>query len=237
MANPMKPPPFQYASVPKLLPTGGTVLVMGSGPSLTQADVEYARARVDLTIAINDAYLMAPNAECLWAADDKWLVKWHHGCVAPHVHHQKNYPAFTGAYKFCLSKTPYADVRTIHRGTREGLSLDPAKVALGYNGGHQSINAAVLMGADRVILLGLDMKGGKIFRDGAWRDSDHFWGRHADDTKPPYVICLSLMATMVAPLKKAGVTVINCTPDSALKCFPMQTLREALPNRAEAIAV
>lgn len=231
-----RPDPFVYGTVPKLLPNGGTVLVLGSGPSLTKADVDYARARVDCTIAINDAYLYAPDATALWAADDKWLVKWHQGCVAPHIHHEKKYPAFTGQLKFCLSKTPYADVLTVRRGPRDGLCLEPDKVALGSNGGHQAINAAVHFGATRIVLLGIDMKPGKIFRDGQWRQSDHFWGRHADDTKPPYEVCLSLMATMVEPLKKIGVKVVNCSPDSALKCFQMQPLREALPS-LEAIAV
>ena len=221
-------PDFQYGRVPKLLLNGGTVLVIGSGPSLTQADVDYARARVDLTIVINDAYLMAPDADALWAADDKWLVKWHHGCVAAHVHHGKHYPAFTGRFKFCLSKTPYADVTTIRRGPRTGLAIYPEQVALGSNGGYQSINAAVHFGATRIVLLGIDMKPGKIFRDGAWRASDHFWGRHADDTKPPYEICLKLFDTLVEPLKKAGVTVINCTRSTALMSFPRMRLEDAL---------
>ena len=34
--------------------------------------------------------------------------------------------------------------------------------------------------------------------------------------------------TLIEPLKKLGVEVINTTPDSALTCFPMMSLEEAL---------
>jgi len=228
--------PFEYATVPRLLPTGGTVLILGSGPSLTKADVDLARAHCDLTIAINDSYIFAPDATALWGADDKWMVKWHQGCTAPHVHHMKTYPAFTGRFKFCLSRTPYADVLVLKRGPQTGLCREPNRVALGSNGAHQSINLAVHFGATRIILLGVDMKPGKVFRDGAWRESDHFaWlGRHADDSKPPYAQCLSHMATLVAPLKALGVDVVNCSPDSALRVFPMRPVRDVFP---EAVAV
>jgi len=227
---------FEYATVPRLLPTGGTAVILGSGPSLTRADVDLTRAHCDLTIAINDSYVLAPDATALWGADDKWMVKWHQGCSAAHLHNGRAYPAFTGQFKFCLSRTPYADVMVLKRGPRIGLCLEPDRVALGSNGAHQSINLAVHFGATRIILLGVDMKPGKVFRDGAWRPSDHFaWlGRHQDDSKPPYEQCLSYMATLAEPLKKSGVEVVNCSPDSALRCFPMRALRDVFP---QAVAV
>src|SRR5688572_23691575 len=75
----MKPP------APRLLPDGGTVLITGSGPSLTQADVTYARKHVTLTIAVNDSYIYAPDAEILYAGDEGWW-KWHQYCRAPHIY-------------------------------------------------------------------------------------------------------------------------------------------------------
>jgi hypothetical protein len=224
----------RFPKAPRLLPDGGTVLILGSGPSLTQADVDYARARVDCTIAINDSYVFATDAEVLWAGDDKWMVQWHHGCSAPHIHNFKSYPAFDGQFKFCLSPTPYADVITLGRGPLTGLCLRRDRVALGGNGCHQSINLAVHLGATRIVLLGVDMKAGKVFRDGAWRQSDHFaWlGRHADDTKPYYREAISYLATLVQPLNKLGIEVINCTPDSALTCFQMRPLRDVFPMEA-----
>jgi hypothetical protein len=205
-----------YATVPRLLPNGGTVLVMGSGPSLTQADVDLARSRVDAVIAVNSSYKFAPDATALYSADAKWWG-WHKGCASPHKVGTEHYPAFTGSLKYCMSRTPWhPDVKILRRGTMSGLSLDPAKVALGHNGAYQAINVAVHFGASRVLLLGVDMRGG------------HFHAAHPDRTVPPFTVCLQRFATLVQPLKAAGVEVINCTPKSALTVFPMMPLAQAL---------
>jgi hypothetical protein len=214
----VKRQPLSYATVPRLLPNGGTVLVMGAGPSLNQADVDYARARVDLTIAVNSSYKLAPDATLLYAADAKWYG-WHKGAVAPHKVGTESYPAFTGKLKYCMSRTQwYPEVQILRRGPMSGLSLDPAKVALGHNGVYQSINVAVHFGATKVVLLGVDMKG------------RHFHAEHPDRSAPPFSVCLERFASLVKPLADLGVEVWNCTPRSSLKCFPMASLEEMWPR-------
>jgi hypothetical protein len=212
----VKRQPLSYATVPRLLPNGGTVLVMGSGPSLNQADVDLARSRVDAVIAVNDTYKLAPDADVLYAADTKWWG-WHKGCVSAHSVGSVKYPAFTGRLKYCMGRTQwYPSVQILRRGPMTGLTLDPGKAALGHNGVYQSINVAVHLGASRVLLIGVDMRGG------------HFFGRHPDNSNPPFSICLQRFATLVEPLKAAGVEVLNCTPKSALTVFPMMPLAQAL---------
>lgn len=205
----VKRTPIAYATVPRLLPHGGTVLVTGSGPSLTQADVDYARAHVDAVIAVNDSYAFAPDATVLYAADKKWWG-WHKGCVAPHKVGSVSYPAFTGPLKYCLSQTAwYPDVQVLSRGPDRGITFDPMKVALGYNGVYQSINVAVHLGATRIVLLGVDMRG------------PHFFGHHPDNSNAPFSLCIQRFATLVEPLHASGVEIVNCTPKSALTVFPM----------------
>lgn len=209
----------EFATVPRLLPDGGTVLIMGSGPSLAQGDVNQARAHADAVIAVNDAYKLAPDATVLYAADAKWWG-WHKGCVATHTVGSVTYPAFTGQFKYALSTTPfYPAVQVLRRGPQTGLTLDPARVALGLNGVYQSINVAVHLGATRILLLGVDMRGG------------HFFGKHPDNSAPPFSLCLQRFETLVAPLRAAGVEILNCTPKSALKAFPCLSLDEALGVR------
>lgn len=218
-----RPQPIQFATVPRLL-SGGTVLVMGSGPSLTQADVAMARSYVDAVVAVNDSYKFAPDATVLYAADKKWWG-WHKGCVGPHKVGTVEYPAFTGRLAYALTETPwYPRVEVLKRGPAAGLTLDPTKVALGYNGTYQAINVAVHLGASRILLLGVDMKGG------------HFFGHHPDHSHPPFALCLERFATLVEPLRAAGVEILNCTPKSALTVFPMVPLMDALGIR-EAQAV
>jgi len=218
-------PPLVYATVPKILPNGGTVLVLGSGPSLTRADVEYARARVDAVIAVNDTYKFVPDATALYAADAHWW-QWHHGAAAHRSATGVEYPAFTGQFKYCL-KHVGPDVQVLKKGPETGLSTDPSTVALGRNSVYQATNVGIHFGGTRILLLGVDMKNDK----GA-----HFFGRHPNNTEAPYAICLQRFATMIEPLKALGVEVINCTRSTALKCFPCMSLEEALPS-VEGIAV
>ena len=217
------PPGLEYATVPRLLQHGGTALVLGSGKSLTQGDVDLVRSHVSVTIAVNDSYAMAPDATVLYAADSKWWG-WHKGVQGPHTVGTVKYPAFTGQFKYALNKTPYRDVLVLRRGPQTGLSTDPSMLARGLNGVYQAINVAVHLGATRIILLGVDMHG------------THFFGKHPDGSNAPFALCLQHFATLVEPLKKAGVELINCTPKSALKVFPCLSIEDALGIQ-QAVAV
>jgi hypothetical protein len=211
-----------YATVPRILPNGGTVLVLGSGPSLTQADVTLAAAHVEAVIAVNDSYKLIPDATCLYAADPHWW-KWHHGAREHTMPNKGRYPAFTGRFRYTLTSHAgtYAahGVEVLKRGPETGLSLDPTRVALGRNGVYQAINIACHFGATRILLLGVDMHGG------------HFFGSHPNNSGPPFSICLERFKTLIDPLKQAGITLINCSRQTALKCFPRVPLEEALCAR------
>ena len=220
---------FSYATAPRLLPDGGTVLILGSGPSLTQADVDYARARVDLTIAVNDSYKLIPDADVLFAADDRWW-KWHDGAREPHTYNAWPFPAFVGRYRFAVSRVDaWPEIAVLKRGKHTGLATEPDTLNLGANSVYMAVNLAVHFGATRAMLLGVDMQRGKKFTNGAWRASCHFFGRHQDLSEPPYAICLERFETLVEPLRRIGFELVNCTPGSALQCFPMRPLHEALP--------
>lgn len=195
-------------TVPRLCP-GGTVVCLGTGPSLTQADVDAVRGKATV-IAVNDAFRLAPWAEVLYACDAKWFYwNWLKGA--------RDFAGLKFALDVAAKK--YFGVTVLKKTGETGLELDPSGLRAGRNSGFQAIGLAVHLGAARILLLGYDMHG------------DHFFGQHPDSSKPPFVICLQRFATLVEPLKAAGVEIINCTPNSALTCFPMQPLREALRAR------
>lgn len=193
--------------VPRLCP-GGTVVCLGGGPSLTPEDVTYVRGKADAVIAINDSYRLAPWADVLYACDGKWWY-WH-GAEA-------GVKAFAGL-KFALDPAAKrtAGVQVLKKTGESGLELDPGGVRAGRNSGYQAINVAVHLGASRVVLLGYDMRGG------------HWHKGHPDGSAPPFAICLQRFATLVAPLKAAGVEVVNCTPKTALTAFRCAALRDTL---------
>ncbi len=187
-----------------------TFVLIGGGPSLTVSDVEYVRHKARV-IAINNAYELAPWAFALYAADKKW-VDWHDGA-----------PSFKGLkYTIESHDTVCRPGWQVIRNTGfEGLELEPKSLRTGFNGGYQAINLAVHLGAKRIVLLGFDMQadaGGRY----------HWHPEHPDGKVSPYAEFIAAFDTIVQPLKDAGVEVINCSPGSALTCFPRAPLRETL---------
>lgn len=196
--------------VPALCP-GGTVVCLGGGPSLCQADVDYCRGKATV-IAVNDAWRLAPWAHALIASDAAWWS------------HYKGVPAYSGL-KFCLesSAAKWPGIQVLRNTGHEGIETEPTGVKTGRNTGAAAINLAVHFGASRVLLLGYDMEAKDERRS-------HWFGAHPQGLRggSPYALFRQMFGTMVGPLKQLGVEVINCSRETALTCFPRQPLREVL---------
>jgi hypothetical protein len=209
----MSPKPPEV-TVPRLWPNG-TIACLATGHSLTQADVDSVRGKVDGVIAISDAIDLAPWADVLYSCDGRWWT-W-----------RKGMPSFLGlkyALKDDTRKFQTYGVQTLRHTGRQGLDRSPTSLRDGANSGYQAINLAVHLGAKRIILLGYDMHG------------THFFGKHPDGTNPNFSLCLSLFPGLVKPLAEAGVEVINCTRKTAITCFPRESLESVLaklPQRVE----
>lgn len=201
------PARFPYATVPHLC-VGGTVVCLGGGPSLTPADVDYVRGKASV-IAINDAYRLAPWADVLYACDARWW-EWHRGV-----------PSFQGL-KFSLQKraAQWPGVRVLRNTGTEGLERKPTGLRTGRNSGYQAINLARHLGAVRVLLLGYDMQhtGGKT----------HWHGDHPG-SPPSYVGSFrSSFKALAQVLHEYQLTIINCSRETALSCFPRQAIDDVL---------
>ena len=98
-----------------------------------------------------------------------------------------------------------------------GFSTDPSLIHYGDNSGFQALNLAILLGSVYIVLVGFDMRhvSGK----------SHFFGDHPKDLfqREEYE---SFVRKFGDP--PDGVTIINATPDSALKCYPIMDLEKAL---------
>lgn len=215
---------------------GETVFILGGGPSLRGFDAEVLRGKGRI-IATNEAGLAgvagaedekphAPWADVLYWADKRWF-NWNRDRLGEH----------TGRYKIArLAPEPPSeqDIKVLPQGGAP-LSDDPSRLA-GFCSGGASINLAYLFGASRIVLLGFDMRA-----DGR---GDNWHCRHKQGTdKSRYVThFMPPIAAMAWPLKQRGVEVINCTPGSALSCFPILPLEDLLMEKrttpdAEAISV
>lgn len=180
-------------------------ICIASGPSLTQEDVDYCRGKGTVYV-INDSHRMAPWADVLYACDGAW---WDYHWPVPFAGEMWTLDVHAaGKYKINLIGT-----------TEDPWSTNPDCIAKGGNSGFQTLNLAILRGATKVILLGYDLK--------ITRGKTHWFGDHPNPLNrgSDYTRWLKYWRR-AAPMIKAEV--INCSPDSALDCFPKRELRHVL---------
>ena len=186
---------------------GETAFVLGGGPSIAASPVESLQGR--RVIAVNDIGLTrACWADVLYFADRRWL-EWNAAELYRHV----------GDWKITRRpphlNTPGAYVRWIYHAPALKLSREPDRLS-GHCGGSSAINLAFLLGASRIVLLGFDM------RPGSWHQR-HKMPEVEHNYEKRFIPALERMAR---ELEAEGVEVINCTPDSALTCFPAARLED-----------
>ena len=104
---------------------------------------------------------------------------------------------------------------------KPGLSSTPGFIHFNSNSGAQAVNLAVLWGARRLILVGYDM--------GPVNGKEHFFGLHPKTLKrdSPYASMIRNFDQIASDLSRMGVTTVNCSAESHLKCFNKMTLAEA----------
>lgn len=195
--------------VPQSFP-GETIVCIGTGPSLTLADVDACRGRARV-VAIKDAIDYAPWADVLYScgADaGKWWQR-----------HGDRLASYTGL-RFTLDPLASKWATVLKNTGYEGLETDPSGLRIGKCSGFQAINLAVHLGAARIVLLGYDMM--------AVDDRDHFFGQHHHRIRVPFADLRPFFASLVAPLRALGIQIVNASRQTALDCFPCVSLEEAL---------
>lgn len=201
----------------------GTVICIGGGPSLTPEQV--ALTRGNYTIAVNNAFELAPWADILYGCDAKWW-NWYW---------DKNSQGGPGIKDFAGLKVGLAwdgrtndyydgwksikhDIKQLSSRGVDHLEIrDPSGLRTGENSGYQAMNLAVQLGAKKIILIGYDM---------STNGQSHWHGEHPSNVRPPVESFIPHFESFNA--EKYGVEIINCTPDSKLIAFPMMELEVAL---------
>lgn len=176
-----------------------------------------ARCRGHHVLAVNDAYLLFPYADILYACDTAWW-KLHRG--APDFVGERW--STTDSGKNNKGDNPW-NLRLLKGEYLEGFSRDPTTLSYGRNSGFQAVNLAMLLGCTTIVLVGFDMH----HAYGA-----HFFGDHPieltrNTDHSVFTRNFKAAARSIPP----GVQIINATPGSGLTVFPMRTLDEALGPR------
>lgn len=194
-----------------------TFVILASGPSLKQFDVDYARGKARV-IAVNDTYRLAPWADILYASDRAWWdlhqaeLWWFRG---DWYTHDLNNRTWTATMK-------HRGMNVVHGLNLDGVSNQPGTIHLGGNSGFQALNLAITMGATKIILSGFDM----ITHDG----KTHFFGNHPASLRndSPYPLFRQFFNRAAPQIEAMGIDVVNCTRLTALQCFRKSTMRDEL---------
>jgi hypothetical protein len=199
---------------------GGVCIVAATGPSLTDDVVRQCAGHT--VFPVNDAHRLFPQAPFMYACDNAWW-KVHDGA-----------PKFKGEKwsshgdERSNNKLPAAEkygLHLVHGRRGKGFALEGTHIHYAGNSGFQTINLALLFGHDVIIMVGFDMKQGL---------KNHFFGNHPRglSNHNPYTAWIGRY-NIAAKMLPKHIKVINCTPGSGLKCFPLMPLSEALKHHAD----
>lgn len=116
-----------------------------------------------------------------------------------------------------------------HENTAKKYGINYHLAFAGNNSGVRAIELAIAFGAQKILLLGYDC---------SVAAGTHWHGNHTKTNNPDAKKCRTWMRQF-AQLNKKKTDVINCSRATALQCFPVMTLEDALGEnvfRAQAIA-
>lgn len=186
--------------------SGRTAVVIAGGPSLTAEDCDHASQSGAFLIGVNDAYRIA-ELDVLYASDHGWIE--HHHEKIKHGKHL----VLTQQHQ--TSKPPKDDVYWI-RGNH-GHDMTSKELNFGGNSGFAAVHLASIWNADRILLLGFDMT--------ATNGKRHWFGNH-----PGVLHREAGFASWITNFERANcpTPIINCSRESALKCYPRSTITDEL---------
>lgn len=222
MATPyVEPPPPTAVPGIALDWTGGTAVIVCSGESLTVEQCDSVKAwRVAASkryvIAVNTSFRRAPFADVLYGCDWRWWKAKEKDVT----YFEEALQTFRKDQMWVLEPRAAKElgINSVKSAKREGLSKLRDTINEGGNSGYQAIGLAVLAGVKKIIIIGMDMRGG------------HWHGDHPSgiNARLPFSVWLKNFGPLAADLKAAQIEVVNSTPNSSLKVFPYVELKEAL---------
>lgn len=193
----------------------GPGIIVGTGPSLSKALPLLRRCSLPI-FGVNNTYRDLPLA-CWIACDPKW--------------HQEYSPVeIEGCDQWHWSAEICAiyGYRYIEGRWGNGLSTDRSYIHYGHSSSYQALGLARHYGCDPCLLVGFDMQ----YRPGVPR---HYFGDLSAD-RGEYPAGLRKWSAFdglheqyqTIADQKDRPTIINCTPGSALTCFPVVRLEAYL---------
>ncbi len=190
-----------------------TAVVVGNGPSMLSFPVQELRRPRARVLVANGGYKLAPWADVLMCTDKRWLPANEH-LLADYIG-----PMIVVTHPEVV-KRPDPRMVVLRRRFIGDARRDPFArrdtLYEGYNSTSTCISCAILRGARRIILLGVDLAPGP---DGRRRTYDE----SKDNLKQAelrYARQVNHLTAQAMWVKRKGVEVVNCSPRSGLRCYP-----------------
>lgn len=207
----------EFDSLPRTY-EGQTVFVLGGGPSLNHTNLELIKKRP--VIGCNDAFKLGSWVDWCVFADKRWfawneteLTKWPNRerivCCVPQLLEERNV------------KWPWLKILRRDE-ARFGLSVEQDTLCWNRGCGGTAINVAYLLGANRVVLLGFDMR---VVED---KHNWHDFHQKVERNKIYQGSMMPFLKPMSDAMKVTGLQIVNATPGSALNIFSIIPLEELI---------
>jgi hypothetical protein len=212
--------------IPRKYP-GATGIVVGTGPSITDADIEAIRAARQAdrgrVFAANRAHEFVP-ADVIHGCNYQFWHRWWPDLRDHPADRWTTRPELEGIYP---------GLEYIAERWEPGLSRDPAWIAAHHGTGPQLVNIAYLYGCTRLLLVGWDMRfhgkqDNRTYVTRRYLGEDDLTLQHWPRTGPNGELEGLIREMETIRPAEYGIEIINCTPGSALRCFPFMEIDRAL---------
>lgn len=208
-----------------------TGIICGTGPSVTQDQLEIARfmqSQGALLFGMNHIWKELPVDVFLACNPEYYDLYWERG-LKDHSSEKWTWDKAT-AEKY--------DINFIKGRWSDGFSTDPQYLHYGHSSGFQLPGIAYHYGVRKMLLIGYDMAyaydyNGKNSQIGS--TPRHYFGEYDAELQhwPSVKIKNGVFTELIEQFEKVkeintDIEIINCTPNSAMTCFPMIELNECL---------
>ena len=196
---------------------GETCFIIAGGPSVRGQNLGLLRGRK--VMVINSSVHVVPWADVLVFGDIRWWRQ---------PENRKAVENFKGIVVTTAQDVKGKNVTRLGKSKPPGLAKQPGYLSMRRTTLTAALNLAYHFGVKRCVLLGAD---GKRAADGnthhhaphMWPSRPGCWARQKEE-----------LQTLVAPLKKAGIEVLNASPGSAWDMWPVVRLEDALDVKEKA---
>jgi len=116
----------------------------------------------------------------------------------------------------------------------DGLSTDKSYIAAHHGTGPQVLNLALHYGCKKIILIGWDMRFNGKVTDRNYTGDRHYFGEdeltknHWPRTGPQGELAGLIKEMETIHPEDYDIEIVNCTPNSAMTCFPMADLDDVI---------